>query len=344
MREGDGLPARRVYRTKAYRNAALFMGSFCLYCVARGATDPYFPAGRPAPPNPAPIRIVFVTIFACSAWLFFDRMLRGEVYPTRDGLRVRNIFRTFFIPWEEVQGVTLRRRRWFDPQPMAHVDRRDGTSVNDDSHSGKQPRSKGGSATGYRTECAAGFPRGEVSRDKWRRVARTNVGMGFQLRVTPRMFPGGSDVIAGEHTAQPVMALKQAFVGSAKVQQRRADVGRWSSDSSADSRSPSEGRADPGLGAAEAVALINFTPWFVGKIVIAHVGPKMRWMSSPGVVHAAVGEPIALSVRSVTCRLQAPRQLQAPTGITSEPKKTQVMPGIDRTLVYARLGLGGGSR
>jgi hypothetical protein len=82
-------------------------------------------------PNPPPLAQLTESVFTLTfAGFLLVRGAPAGVYPRADGIKVRNMFRNYFIPWVEVEGFSLRRWTWWSIGDRGHVDKVDGTSVN----------------------------------------------------------------------------------------------------------------------------------------------------------------------------------------------------------------------
>jgi hypothetical protein len=75
-------------------------------------------------------KIVFSSIVAIFVTFMLVRNLPAGAYPEDEGLRVRNVFSSRFVPWDQIQGFSLKMWRWWNRQPMGHVEMSDGTALN----------------------------------------------------------------------------------------------------------------------------------------------------------------------------------------------------------------------
>jgi hypothetical protein len=116
---------RRCYRTKTLRNGSIFfaVASFFAPLAFLG------PPQAVQYPMDLPGRIIFTSAFASYGLFLLFRVVPAGAYPREHDLRIRNIFSTTMIPWEEIKGFTLQRRRWWNRQPMGYVELKDGRSV-----------------------------------------------------------------------------------------------------------------------------------------------------------------------------------------------------------------------
>ena len=123
MTDASSAKQKWCYKTKTLRNVAL--GGIAILVSA--SIDMW---RHPAPGDSLGFRVFFSVGFVAITLFMLLRVVPAGAYPKADGLKVRNLFRTSLIPWDQIQGFSLKMWRWWNRQPMGHVEKMDGTSVN----------------------------------------------------------------------------------------------------------------------------------------------------------------------------------------------------------------------
>jgi hypothetical protein len=113
------MPSRRVIRSREQAIGIAVVGVVgSILGLAEALSRPEVGAPR-----------TVASVIIAAAWGAFCilRAARAGAYVTQEGVRILNPLRTRFIPWNRIEGFSLRR--WGLAPLMGHVDLKDGTSL-----------------------------------------------------------------------------------------------------------------------------------------------------------------------------------------------------------------------
>ena len=109
------------------RYGSLFLAVFGVLMISSVWGPP--PASAPHPPSTSG-KVFFTCVFLGYVIFVLARLFPAGAYPRPEGLLVRNLFRTELVPWDEIQGFSLKHWGWrWNYGDMGHVERTDGTSL-----------------------------------------------------------------------------------------------------------------------------------------------------------------------------------------------------------------------